>query len=470
MNITEVARRGANGIDPRIRRYMERCVSPLVGPIRLLRLINYDSSSPALVTVLPELVDLHRRAGVPKPQYHLGGFGFSFEESVMRALGESVERAAHFMFHVQKAELISRHSEKELRLRGERYLPLAEFGQFTAEQLEGPRCMVQSVDENTVLSWVPAVDLRDGGDTMLPAQAVLAGFSEEPRAFVGITTGTATHLDYDRALVNALVEMLQVDATVGHWYSTSTAPKIEVSRESTPRFLQFSERQAQWLQRDCARYEFYWLRQPEDLPCYVIACAVRGTESFPALCIGLGAATDLEEAMYRALYEAIPVSIVAMIQALMQLFEDPGSDQLPPRRRTADLKSLFARLDTSQVMDLEAAVAYYAMPEYADRVFPSHFDPRQTIGVPEIYGMVPPVWRSEPAEHLRSLMLAEVARRYRVFAMDLTMADIARLGLRVARLYSPDLMCLCLPSLPEAAHPRFRAYGGFRSAEPHPYP
>jgi hypothetical protein len=67
-------------------------------------------------------------------------------------------------------------------------------------------------------------------------------------------------------------------------------------------------------------------------------------------------------------------------------------------------------------------------------------------------------------------MLGEVVRRYRVFAMDLTMEDTARLGMRVARLYSPDLMCLCLPSLPEAAHPRFRAYGGFRSVEPHPYP
>jgi ribosomal protein S12 methylthiotransferase accessory factor len=54
--------------------------------------------------------------------------------------------------------------------------------------------------------------------------------------------------------------------------------------------------------------------------------------------------------------------------------------------------------------------------------------------------------------------------------IDLTTPDIRDLGLRVLRVWSPDLLTLCLPSAPPLAHPRFGDYGGVGEEKPHPYP
>lgn len=466
-----VARRGGQALDPAVRRYMERCVSPLAGLVRTLRVVSYDAENRALVTVLPELVELHRRAGVERPDYHLGGFGFSLNESVMKALGESVERAAHFLLHVHRPELFSRHAQAELRVASRAHVPVCEFGRFRPEQLAHPRSPVRAVDEETPISWVRMLDLRGGGEVLLPAQAVLAGFPsrDEPRAFVGITTGTAAHVDRARALRGAFLELLQVDATVGHWYSASTAPRIEVSPRSTPRLARFLARNAAWLDRVNGRCEFYALRQPERMPVYVAACVIRRDDGFPALMIGHGVETDLEHAMYRALYEAVPISLVTHIQVLRQMFGEPKPGE-PVQPRAASVRALFGRLDPGDVTDLETGVAWYALPENAAGLFPARFDPGAVVGGPDLYREVAPAWRGVPPEAVCGEMLRECARHFRLYGMDLTTEDLAALGFRVLRVYSPDLMSLPLPSFPEAAHPRFAAYGGFRSAAPHPYP
>jgi len=54
--------------------------------------------------------------------------------------------------------------------------------------------------------------------------------------------------------------------------------------------------------------------------------------------------------------------------------------------------------------------------------------------------------------------------------LDLTTPDIADLGFRVARVWSPDTLSLSLPSAAPVLHPRFRAYGGVIRESPHPYP
>jgi thiazole/oxazole-forming peptide maturase SagD family component len=479
MTLRPVGRRGPLGIDPSVLAYLDRCVSPLVGPVKGLRVANYDASSRSLITVLPELVELHRRAGVERPDYHLGGFGFRLEESLMKALGESLERSSHFLFHRHNAHLITRGTDSGLRAAGRPHLAVADLGHFSAEQYAQPGCPVVPVDDQTVLSWLPMFDLSAGGaaplsgdPVLLPAQGVLAGFptADEPRAFVGITTGSAAHVDYPRALIGALLEMVQVDVTVGHWYSHQQAQRIDVTPGGTPRIVRLLERNRAALDRAGGWCEFYWLPQPEGIPVYVVACAVRRPGRFPAVGIGHGVATDLERAMYRALYEAIPISLVALLQALRALYGDPSPDGDVPTPRAADVRTLFGNLDMGRVTDLEAGVVYYALPEHARRLFPSRFDPDTVVDARDVHREVPPQWRELSGDALGARMVEWLAEHFRLYGMDLTTPDIAQLGLKVVRIYSPDLMALPIPSFPEAAHPRWAAYGRFASAQPHPYP
>jgi thiazole/oxazole-forming peptide maturase SagD family component len=472
MRIVNVARRSDGVLDPRVNRAVDRCVSPLLGPVRSLKTVNFDASSPAVLTVLPELVELHRRAGVERPDYHLGGFGFRPDEAVMKALGESVERASHFLFHRANAGLLQRASDRGLAAAGFAHVPVREFGHFTEAQYGRPGCPARPIDGDTTITWLPMIDLSTGDEVLLPAQATLAGFPthDEPRAFVGITTGSAAHVDYPRALLGALLEALQVDVTVGHWYSGATAPRIEVSRTATPRFSRFWEQNRGALERAHGWCEFYWLPQPERLPVYVVACAVRRPGEFPALGIGHGVATDLERAMYRALYEAIPISLVVLLQSLRGLFGDPPPDGGMPKARAASVRELFGKLDIGRVTDLEAGVVHYALPENAEKLFPSRFDPDAVVSPEQIRRDVPPAWSGLPVLDASRQIVQEMVRRFRLYGMDLTTPDITAMGLRVVRVYSPDLMALPIPSFPEAAHPRWPAYGGFRTAAPHPYP
>jgi thiazole/oxazole-forming peptide maturase SagD family component len=452
---------------------MDRLISPLLGPIRRLSAARYDASSPSLFTLLPELTDIHRRVGLSStPQYHLGGFGFSLEEALMRALGESIERASHITFHTSFSHLIQRHRQKDLVNAGIPHLSVYELGRFKPEQREHPRFIFHTPSEEVELVWVPSIDLRSDKETLLPLQAATTGFHDvnEARLTLGVSTGTAAHTSYGQALHNALLELLQLDATMGHWYSNSAAPIIDTSASSTPRFAQFLKMYAPWLDRSGVQIEFYWLRRPDDgIPVYVVACLCRRAEGFPALTAGLGIATDLEQAMYSAIYETIPISYGTMLSALSQLYEyaEPVAHQM--KRSANNLYEAYQQVDSSSIIDLDTALGYYALPTNAATIVPSRFDPRQVVTGPEIRRQVPQLQRSA-TQTITGQLLSLAIERYRIFALDLSAEDAVSLGFRVVRLFSPDLLSLYAPSFPEGDHPRFEAYGGFRSAAPHPYP
>lgn len=471
--VKEVARRSSSGLDPRVQSYMDRLVSPLFGPIRRLSTASYDAASPSLFTILPELTDIHRRVGLSSaPQYHLGGFGFLLEEAIMRALGESIERASHITFHTSFPHLIQRHTQRDLINAQIPHLSIHELGRFKPEQRKHPRFIFRELSEEVKLTWIPAIDLRTEEETLLPLQAVTTGFPapDEPRATLAVTTGTAAHTSYSQALHNALLELLQLDATMGHWYSNSSAPLIDTSPASTPHFAQFLKMYAPWLDRDGVKTEFYWLRRPDDgIPIYVVACVCRRPEGFPAITTGLGVATDLEQAMYSALYETIPIIYGTMLAALTQLYEytAPGEHQVS--RSANSLYEAYQQVDLTGVIDLDTTMGYYGLPKNVGTIIPSRFDPRQVITGPEIRRHVPQL-RTSGGQTVTGHLLSLAVERYRLFALDLSAQDTLSLGFRVVRLFSPDLLPLYAPSFPEADHPRFEAYGGFHSAAPHPYP
>ena len=470
--VKEVARRSSAGLDPKVKSYMDRLVSPLFGPIRRLSTTCYDASSPCEFTILPELTDIHRRIGLPSaPQYHLGGFGFSLEEAMMRALGESIERGSHITFHTTFAHLIQRHRQVDLVKAHIPHLSIHELGHFKPEQRKHPGFFFLPLSEEMELAWVPTIDLRSWEETLLPLQAVTTGFydTNEPRATLAVTTGTAAHTSYGQALHNALLELLQLDAAMGHWYSNATAPLIDTSPSSTPRFAQFLKMYAPWLDRAGVQIEFYWLRRPDDgIPLYVTACVFRRPDDFPAFSIGLGIATDLEQAMYSALYETVPICYGTQLGALTQLYDYAAPGEHEIKRRASNLYEAYQEMDSSGIIDLDSALGYYALPKVAATLFPSRFDSRQVVTGPEIRSQVPQLQVSD-AQTVTGRLLELAIERYRIFALDLSALDSISLGFRIVRLYSPDLLPLYTPSFPEAAHPRFQDYGGARSVAPHPY-
>jgi thiazole/oxazole-forming peptide maturase SagD family component len=472
MSTREIARRSTLGTDPKVKRQIDRMVSPLLGPIRRLMALSYDASSPALYTVLPELVDVHRRAGLlTAPEYHLGGYGFSIEEAMRKALGESVERAALMTFHVNYAHLLRRASHQELTRQGNNHLPLHDLAAFSPEQRAQPTFPFTILPEVTPITWVPTLDLQNDKEILLPAQAVLNGFPclDEERMTLAVSTGTATHINYQRAFRSALLEILQIDAAMGHWYSNASAPRIDISKGSTPRFANFLECFAPWWKREDSIVEFYWLKQPDKLPVYIVVCAIRRPNGYPAMALGLGISFDLDSALYSAFVEAVPVNFIALVNGLDQLYETRETDATPVRR-AKDIRTAYRSAKRHDGTDFDSNVGYYALPENALRIFSMKFNPNQLINGNELRQKTQAIPPETSFDEANRILLSQILRKHRIFAIDLTSLDCKELGYRVVRLFSPDLMPLCAPIYPQAAHPRFEAYGGYDKTIPHPYP
>lgn len=368
-------------------------------------------------------------------------------------------------------QLISKYSHCELAASQRDYIPIYDLARFTTEQRQSPDFPFATLEETTPISWIPGINLRDDTVTLLPAQAIITGFvAEEPRATLAVSTGTAAHTSYERALSSALLELLQIDAAVGHWYSHATAPRIEISETSTPRFARFLAMYPAWLHRAGTQLEFYWLQQPDGLPVYTVVCALHNPQGYPALSLGLGCAIDLEDALYSSLIEAIPVSYVAMINGMAQLYGANQSELEIPERRQRDLRTAYRKLNTNAIKDFDDAVGFYAIPENAEKLFPRRFDPHRVLRGAEIKEQFPSLAKQHEAHPVVTQLLPQVLQHHRLYAFDMSAIDCVELGFYVVRLYSPDLLPLCLPSFPVGGHPRFKNYGGFHSSEPHPYP
>ena len=300
------------------------------------------------------------------------------------------------------------------------------------------------------IGWVRATSLIDSQPIWAPAQLVLVGYRTRESAgertiLPAVTTGTAAHTSAIRALRSALLEIIQIDAAMGHWYSSRTAPRItlDARTRSIERVLR------QQFDRNAPEPEFYWLESP-DLPAFAVACVIRGDPT-PAVAVGLGCDLTLEDAMYRALLEAVAVVQLAKVVS----FYDSVDRQM----------GVAEPVDPTRILDLDRNVAYYALPDRAAYV-DAKFDRRSTLPASAL-----------PADEILSVEQAvpRIIDAFRttgkeLVLVDLTTDDIRDLGFCVMRPWSPDTISLCLPSAPPLTHRRFDAYGGAQHVRPHPYP
>ncbi|WP_055482843.1 YcaO-like family protein [Sphaerimonospora mesophila] len=430
-------------------RLRARMHSPLCGLMPSMGFLQRQRGGPRLMVAGGELTGVHVLRGLPTPKigaYHIGGYGLRPFESHIRTLGEVVERYGGYLAPVSGRFPIRYSSVEELTSAGEPY-DAGPAEPYSTEQYRRAGFPFRPRRDGDPIGWVRATRLRDGLDCWVPAQLLLVGYVVqdtlgEPWLAPAVSTGTASHTDPDRAALNALEEMVQLDAAISHWYGGSRSVRITPG----PRTAALQRVIESAFDRRGDRPEFHLLPSA-DLPGFTIACLIRSPDGrLPAVAVGLGIDGVLERAMYRALLEAAGVRGLAVWSALQQRFEQGSA-------RPED------------IFDLESNVSLAARPEGA-RVVNARFGDCDDASADDL----PPDDDRPAGVRARALVHAFHATGKRLYAADFTTVDVADLGFVVARFWSPDLMTLPLPSAPMAAHERFAAYGGFRRHDPHPYP
>jgi thiazole/oxazole-forming peptide maturase SagD family component len=428
-------------------------LSPLCGLDQRIGFLSRSSHEPRIITAGADLTGVHVLRNQQPPRqgfYHIGGGGIFLDEALIRSLGETIERYSQFVSEISGRHTIVMASYNEMVRRGEPILTRESLQFCTTQQYARPGFPYQAFSPDTPMGWVKVPSLVHDGELWALAQLVLVGY--QPKHHEGehwllssVTTGSAAHTDRYRALRNALLELVQIDSAMGHWYSASRAPQIRSSRR-TRAIEQLIERH---FSRRQPRPQFYWFQNP-DLPGLTVACVIRQEpHATPAVGVGLGSDLSLQAAMYKALLEAVGVLQLAKLQ-LLNLNIEPGEETV---------------INTEQIFDLDSNVAYYAQVGHQDFINEKFVD-AETINADDL----PADLTTDIADELRLLVRGFGDSGKELVFMDLTTADVRELGFTALRVWSPDTLSLSLPSAPPLRHVRFRAYGGVAHEQPHPYP
>lgn len=439
--------------DAMVGRLRSRLHGPLCGLMPTLGFMPTAGNGLRACVSAADLTGVHVLRGTPRPRigaYHIGGVGTTRYESTIRSLGETTERYA---VHVadRDGRFPVRFAPHREAVRDGSVLPLDWLTFFTEDQLRRPGFPFEAADAERPIGWIEVDSIVDGTRWAVPAQQFLVGYQPrrdqgEPWLVPAVTTGTAAHRTYAEALLNGLQEIVQIDAALGHWYGRGRAVAIEADARTAA-----LDRVVARMRRRGSPEPRFFLLPSADLPGFSVACVLHGVPGVvPAVAVGLGSESGLARAMYKSLLEAIGVHELA----LWRLVSD-----------TIDGAPVGSAVDLDQLYDLDTNVGYYATREGAQLVLD-----RFAAATPMTAGDLPPDDVRPVAQRVASTVEAFRSTGKQLFVADLTTVDVRAAGFVVARAWSPHTLSLTLPSAPAAAHPRFAAYGGFTSDEPHPYP
>jgi thiazole/oxazole-forming peptide maturase SagD family component len=438
-----------------IRRLQDRMHSPLCGLTTTMGFLLGPRRGPGFFCVGGDMTGVHVLQGQEPPRmgsYHIGGSGIRPYEALIRTLGETAERYSGYAAAVGGKFAVEWASQNELTRRGEKVLGAEAFQLFRPEQLSRQGFPFVAFDPDASMAWVRMEELTGSGPCLVPAQFILVGHvihshGEEPWLQTAVSTGTAVHGTYARALIGALQEVVQIDSSIGHWHGAGAAQRIQFDQRTRA----FENMLAERIPEGGYTTEFHLLPNA-DLPGLSVACLLREPAGrVPVLSIGLGSDSTLTGAMYKALLEAVGVCSLAT----WTLIDDV----------IAGLRDVDTAPDLNSIFNLETNVGYYATPVGVDIA-----EHRFGSSVPMAASDLPPDDRRSVQERVRTLVEAFSSTGKSLYYGDFTGPDLRGLRLPSVRVWSPDTLGLPLPSAPPMAHPRFDAYGGFLNDEPHPYP
>lgn len=439
--------------DQLIRGYRSRMYSPLCGLVVAVGCSTHGRRGPRVSVAGGELTGVHvlQDQNAPRPgSYHIGGSGVVPFESEIKTFGESAERYAGSIAALDPdlEEIFASHDK--MRADGYDVLDASKLYLTDPAAPHSGAYPFQTFDPTAPMTWVQAENLGQGsGCRWIPAQQFLVGYpvrahDGEPWLAAAVSTGTAVHTDYDRALLAAVFELVQIDSAMGHWYGQRRSIRLDLD-DRVARLCRLLDKH---MPPGGYVPEFHLLPNA-DLPGFTIACLLHEPQQrVPVVSAGLGADATLEGAMYKAWLEGVGVRSLAEWSLV-----------------NTHLESGTTEGDVDAMLDLDSNVVHAAQPAGAAAVHERFRDcDRQPTSA------LPPDSRLDAGAEARRMIWAFRDTDKELYARDLTTTDVRSLGFRAMRLWSPDTLSLCLPSAPPQQHRRFDAYGGFARRIPHPYP
>lgn len=424
--------------------------SYLCGLAQSFAYVKRSSNDPRLVCIGSELTGIHRHLNRNHPGlggYHIGGVGLTRDEALIKAVGELHERYSQLIAEKVVIAPYKFDTLNNLQATNEPVLSADQLNYFTQDQFKRDNFPFKSFEPDQKIGWYRLSSITDKNDILwIPAQLLFIGYNlkkeqGEPWLNTAVTTGTATHSNKSQAILNAILELIQLDCTIGNWYSDGIAKQIEFD-ERLKIFNKILDKYAPHFRNHIT---FHYFEPPENWSNFNIACVYRRKDGYqPKIAIGLGSDLSLERAMYKAFLECYGVVIMLRYELLF-----------------VDIQKL--KLD--QCFDIDSNVCYHGVGSQYDFI-DQKFSCKKTIRASQLPSdLILPA--SQQVEHMLSQLHVNGKR---LFGCDITTPEAEAVGFYNYRVWSPDLLALCFPSAPWKNHKRFKDYGGITHELLHPFP
>lgn len=388
-------------------------------------------------------------------EYHLSGYGIYNEEAFIRLMGESIERYAPIGTEKLFRDKVEYASFKEISKKG-KTMPMEYLNIFSPDQQRiiakiMPSYSPEPATEEDVIGWISCPSLVHPGENVyVPIQLLLTGFIKNEKACEkyftpAFSTGTASHKSVKKALLNAMIEYVQIDSFVISWYAMQKAKRVVIDDENVLECM-----------RKCGLGEdspydvtpLYVTLPDMDLPIFTVVLR-RKDKKLPYLIVGTQGDYNAANGVLRGTMEATAIIFMHMFNALF----DPEKIEFSMK------ESAFSDLDTN--------VLYYGVPdksEEIDALLDKLMD--RSVRLSEIPSCCERDTDGQIGHLVRSI--SQVSE-YAVY-MDITPPEVIEQGWSVIRVLIPELCAMCLPGFPFSNHPRLKKYGGVKNEYPHPLP
>lgn len=376
-----------------------------------------------------------------KIAYHLSGYGCEREEALIRLIGESIERYSIVYSHEMLKNDIYYASYQQLVRQGKKAMPLFFLNVFKVREND----YVSNIREDEVIGWINTTLIDNQEEFYIPAQMFFLGYlnnekiTSEKRAYFGVSTGTAAHTSFGKALENALIEYLQIDSFMLSWYAKNVSVPRVILDEKIKGFIKENKLLSE-------QYELMVLDYTLDKPFPIFGIFIM-SEGYPFISFGVQGGYDPYKTLYRGLLEAATI----LQYNYSSYIYDKNKFEL-------------GHNSENKFLDLDSNVVFWATN--VKRKEKWNFLNSRIEGTIQIQETK----KVKEEQLLPKILTYCKENNFNIGCYDITCHELGMRDWYTIRTIIPELLPMCLPGRPFDNHPRMQKYGGCSYEFPHPLP
>ncbi|WP_418453991.1 YcaO-like family protein [Borreliella lusitaniae] len=417
-----------------------------IGP-SLVTLLPFQKGLPLLYSSTCILPSYHKIliGETCNMEYHISGYGRSYEEAITRLQGETIERYSLLMSKTLFQEDFILSSRRDL-LNTSKYkvMPL-EYRNVFSNLDRNCNLPYSKVCESDEIYWILLPSLIHSNEKIwVPCDMVFMGIHQNFK-MPTFSTGTAVHRTVEIALCNAIIEVIQLHCYISNWYIKSKRPVIDWKSNK------FLRQSISDLELE-SNFDLIVLDYSDkDLGMPVYAAFLRNKKkSIPYLVCGIQGGFNKEHVLLRAVEEA---AVIAQSLPLIYFFKAKEISKLTLNslRNSFNLDDNFFYYSNLNEISLK------------DSLLNSIIDNETRLEISSQESLV-------ENELDMSLNILQSVSKYAVYC-DITPPELESTSFRAIRILVPELLKMCFPFHPFDEHPYFKKKGEILDGYfPHPIP